>query len=106
MASLPNELRSTKALYAFLGVGPGERQFFREALGLQIHSSIDPEATGRHKDVAGAGASAQVLAAQDPQVAAAPRPATGRAAAVLGASASRPVAGTPTAGQTENRLNL
>jgi transposase InsO family protein len=36
---------------------------------------------------------------------AAPRPATGRAAAVLGASASRPVAGTPTAGQTENRLN-
>jgi len=37
---------------------------------------------------------------------AAPRPATGRAAAVLGASASRPVAGTPTAGQTENRLNL
>jgi putative transposase len=36
----------------------------------------------------------------------APRPATGRAAAVNGASASRPVAGTPTAGQTENRLNL
>ena len=37
---------------------------------------------------------------------AAPRPATGRAAAVLGASASRPVAGTPTAGQTENRTQL
>ena len=36
----------------------------------------------------------------------APRPATGRAAAVHGASAPRPVAGTPTAGQTENRLNL
>jgi hypothetical protein len=34
------------------------------------------------------------------------RPATGRAAAVHGASASRPVAGTPTKGQTENRLNL
>jgi len=37
---------------------------------------------------------------------AAPWPATGRAAAVLGAFASRPVAGTPTEGQTENRLNL
>jgi putative transposase len=37
---------------------------------------------------------------------AASRPATGRAAAVHGASASRPVAGTPTEGQTENRLNL
>jgi len=37
---------------------------------------------------------------------AAPRPATGRAAAVNGASASRPVAGSPTEGQTENRLNL
>jgi putative transposase len=37
---------------------------------------------------------------------AAPRPATGRAAAVNGASASRPVAGTPTERQTENRLNL
>jgi putative transposase len=37
---------------------------------------------------------------------AAPRPATGRAAAVNGASASRPVAGTPSQGQTENRLNL
>jgi putative transposase len=37
---------------------------------------------------------------------AATRPATGRDAAVLGASASRPVAGTPTGGQTENRLNL
>jgi putative transposase len=37
---------------------------------------------------------------------AARRPATGRAAAVNGASASRPVAGTPTEGQTENRLNL
>jgi len=35
-----------------------------------------------------------------------PRPATGRAAAVHGASASRPVAGTPIEGQTENRLNL
>ena len=35
-----------------------------------------------------------------------PRPATGRAAAVNGAFASRPVAGTPTAGQTDNRLNL
>jgi putative transposase len=35
-----------------------------------------------------------------------PRPATGRVAAVHGASAPRPVAGTPTAGQTENRLNL
>ena len=34
------------------------------------------------------------------------RPATGRAAAVLGASAPRPVAGTPTERQTENRLNL
>ena len=33
-------------------------------------------------------------------------PATGRAAAVQGASASRPVAGAPTEGQTENRLNL
>jgi putative transposase len=33
-------------------------------------------------------------------------PATGRAAAVQGASASRPVAGKPTEGQTENRLNL
>jgi putative transposase len=44
------------------------------------------------------------LACRQPD--AAPRPATGRAAAVLGASASRPVAGTPTAGQTENRLNL
>jgi len=37
---------------------------------------------------------------------AAPWPATGRAAAVLGAFASRPVAGPPTEGQTENRLNL
>ena len=37
---------------------------------------------------------------------AAPRPATGRAAAVCGASASRPAARTPTEGQTENRLNL
>lgn len=37
---------------------------------------------------------------------AAPWPATGRAAAVPGASASRPVAGTPTEGQSENRLNL
>jgi len=37
---------------------------------------------------------------------AAPWPATGRAAAVHGASASRPVAGPPTEGQTENRLNL
>jgi putative transposase len=37
---------------------------------------------------------------------ASPRPATGRDAAVPGASASRPVAGTPTAGQTENRLTL
>lgn len=37
---------------------------------------------------------------------AAPRPATGRDAAVLGASASRPVAGTSTRRQTENRLNL
>jgi Integrase core domain len=34
------------------------------------------------------------------------RPATGRAAAVLGASASRPVAGTPVGGQIENGLNL
>jgi putative transposase len=34
------------------------------------------------------------------------RPATGRVAAVNGASASRPVAGSPTEGQTENRLNL
>lgn len=34
------------------------------------------------------------------------RPATGRAAAVHGASASRPVAGTPTEGQIENGLNL
>jgi putative transposase len=39
---------------------------------------------------------------QDP----APGPATGRAAAVIGASASRPVAGTPTEGQTETSLNL
>jgi putative transposase len=37
---------------------------------------------------------------------AAHRPATGQAAAVSGAFASRPVAGTPTEGQTENRLNL
>ena len=37
---------------------------------------------------------------------AAPRPAMGRAAAVNGASASRPVAGTPTKGQTQTRLNL
>jgi putative transposase len=37
---------------------------------------------------------------------AASRPATGRAAALHGTSASRPVAGTPTEGQTENRLNL
>jgi len=37
---------------------------------------------------------------------AAPRPATGRAAAVHGASASRPVAGTPIARQTESGLNL
>lgn len=37
---------------------------------------------------------------------ASPRPATGRAAAVHGASAPRPVAGTPIEGQTENRLNL
>jgi hypothetical protein len=37
---------------------------------------------------------------------AAPRPATGRAAAVHGASASRLVAGAPTEGQTEDRLNL
>ena len=43
---------------------------------------------------------------QEQQPEAAPRPATGRAAAVNGASASRPVAGTPTEGQTENRLNL
>jgi putative transposase len=34
------------------------------------------------------------------------RPATGRTAAVYGASASRPIAGTPTEGQTENGLNL
>ena len=40
------------------------------------------------------------------QQGAAPRPATGRAAAVTGACASRPVAGTPIEGQTENRLNL
>jgi len=33
-------------------------------------------------------------------------PATGRGAAVNGASAPRPVAGAPTEGQTENRLNL
>lgn len=37
---------------------------------------------------------------------AASRPATGRAAALHGASAPRPVARTPAAGQTENRLNL
>lgn len=37
---------------------------------------------------------------------AASRPATGRFAAVHGASAPRPVAGTPIEGQTENRLNL
>jgi putative transposase len=37
---------------------------------------------------------------------AAPRPAMGRAAAVNGASASRPVAGTPAKGQTQTRLNL
>ena len=37
---------------------------------------------------------------------AAPWPATGRAAAVHGASASRPVAERPAGGQTENRLNL
>jgi len=37
---------------------------------------------------------------------AAPQPATGRAAAVHGAFASRPVAGTPTEGQAETRLNL
>ena len=36
----------------------------------------------------------------------APRLATGRVAAVTGASAPRPVAGTPLEGQTENRLNL
>jgi len=35
-----------------------------------------------------------------------PRSATGRVAAVDGASAPRPVAGTPIEGQTENRLNL
>jgi putative transposase len=34
------------------------------------------------------------------------RPATGRAAAVCGASASQPVAGTPAEGQSKNRLNL
>jgi hypothetical protein len=37
---------------------------------------------------------------------AAPAPATGRAAAVCGASASRPVAQPPCEGQNENRLNL
>lgn len=37
---------------------------------------------------------------------AAPVPATGRDAAVYGASASRPVAERPSEGQTENRLNL
>jgi putative transposase len=37
---------------------------------------------------------------------AAPTPATGRAAAVCGASASRPVAQPPCEGQNENRLNL
>jgi putative transposase len=37
---------------------------------------------------------------------AAPWPATGRAAALHGASASRPVAERPAGGQTENRLNL
>lgn len=37
---------------------------------------------------------------------AAPRPATGRAAAVYGAFASRPVAGTPPEGQNEDGLNL
>src|SRR3954469_5454383 len=37
---------------------------------------------------------------------AAPRLATGRAAAVCGASASRPVAAPPSEGQNENRLNL
>jgi putative transposase len=36
----------------------------------------------------------------------APRPATGRAAAAVGTSASRPVAGAPTEGQTQTRLNL
>jgi putative transposase len=49
---------------------------------------------------------AQWCAAHQNEPDAASRPATGRAAAVNGASASRPVAGTPTEGQTENRLNL
>jgi putative transposase len=49
---------------------------------------------------------AQWRAAHQSEQDAASRPATGRAAAVHGASASRPVAGTPTEGQTENRLNL
>jgi putative transposase len=51
-------------------------------------------------------ASWQAAHAKQQQPDAAPRPATGRAAAVHGAFASRPVAGTPTAGQTESRLNL
>jgi putative transposase len=37
---------------------------------------------------------------------AAPAPATGRTAAVCGASAARPVAEPPNKGQSENRLNL
>lgn len=41
---------------------------------------------------------------QSPETA--PRPATDRAAAVYGTSASRPVARTPIEGQTENKLNL
>lgn len=49
---------------------------------------------------------AQWRAAHQSQQDPASRPATGRAAAVTGASAPRPVAGTPTEGQNENRLNL
>jgi putative transposase len=43
---------------------------------------------------------------QEQSLEAAPRPATDRAAAVHGTSASRSVAETPIEGQTENRLNL
>jgi putative transposase len=51
-------------------------------------------------------ASWRVAHKESQQPDAAPRPATGRDAAVNGAFAFRPVAGTPTAGQTETRLNL
>jgi len=46
MASLPNELRSTKAFYAFLGVGPGERQFLEKHSAYRYTQASIPKRRG------------------------------------------------------------